>query len=83
VITIGQILLALHLVRLTGPDNQLVLINPEQVIALRDPRGRPGEHFHQSVHCLVFTADSKYTPVTETCPEVRRRLELLEQQEQE
>jgi hypothetical protein len=69
--------LALHLVKFTGPDNQTVLINPEAVIELRDPRGRPGEHFHHSVHCLVFTGNGKYTPVTETCVEVRQRLEHL------
>lgn len=69
------IILALHLVQLTGPDDQKIFLNPESVIALRDPRGKPGEHFHASVHCLVFTGDSKYTPVIETCAEVRIKLE--------
>jgi hypothetical protein len=78
-ITLAKIFLALHLVRLTGPDNQTVLINPEQVIALREPRGGQGEHFHASVKCLVFTSDSKYTPVAETCAEVRQKLEQLDE----
>jgi hypothetical protein len=74
--TLEQIILALRLIALTGPDRQMVLINPEQVVALREPRGQPGEHFHAGVKCLVFTGDSKYTPVIETCSEVRQRLEF-------
>jgi hypothetical protein len=65
----------LHLVRLTGPDHQVVLINPDEVVSLREPRGQRGEHFAAGIACLVFTADGKYTAVTETCSEVRQRLE--------
>ena len=74
---LGSFLLALHLIRLTGPDNQVVLINPETVIALREPRGEKGQHFHASINCLVFTTDAKFTPVIETCVEVRTKLEQL------
>jgi hypothetical protein len=70
--------LALHLIRLTGPDNQTVLINPDSVIALRDPRGKKEhQHFHSSVHCLVFTSDAKFTPVAERCDDVKLKLEQL------
>lgn len=69
------IILALHLVRLTGLDNQIILLNPDQVIELREPRGQPGQHFHASVKCLVFTSSGKYTPVIETCDEVRLKIE--------
>lgn len=69
--------LVLHLIRLTGPENQAVLINPEQVIELREPRGQQQEHFHKSIRCLVFTSSGKYTPVIETCEEVRVKLEQL------
>ena len=72
---VSQLLLVLRLVMLHGPDEQLIQMNPESVVALRDPRGRPGEHFHASVHCLIFTSDSKYTPVQETCAEVKQKLE--------
>lgn len=82
-ITIAEVLLALNLVQLTGPDNQKVLINPETVIALREPRGERGQHFHASVNCLVFTADAKYTAVLEPCSEVRQRLEQIERSKEE
>jgi hypothetical protein len=72
--TLAQILLALHLVQLTGSDNQLVLINPDEVVGLREPRGS-GTHFHQSVRCLIFTADGKHTAVVESCDQVRQKLE--------
>lgn len=75
--TLGQILLALHLVALTGPDHQVILINPESVVELREPRGQPGQHFHESVHCLVFTSRSTFTAVLETCHEVRQKLEAV------
>jgi hypothetical protein len=80
---LGQVLLALRLVQFTGPDNQLILLNPEQIIGLKEPRGQPGAHFHASVKCLVFTSDSKYTPVIETCSEVRRKLESFEEEDKD
>lgn len=73
--TVSHLLLALRLVLLHGPDEQIVQINPESVVALRDPRGRSGEHFHASVHCLIFTNDAKYTPVQESCAVVKQKLE--------
>lgn len=73
----NPIVLALHLIRLTGPDNQIVLINPEQVIELREPRGQTIDHFHKSIRCLVFTSSGKYTGVIETCEEVRIKLEQV------
>jgi hypothetical protein len=80
--TIAQILLVLHLVRLTGLDHQVILLNPESVIALKEPRGQKSEHFAEAVKCLVFTSDSKYTAVLETCAQVRDKLEsFIEEQD--
>lgn len=68
------VLLALQLVQFAGPDGQLIEINPDQVVELREPRGRPGEHFHESVKCLIFKSDAKYTAVTEDCESVAHKL---------
>jgi hypothetical protein len=68
------ILVAFHLVRFTGPDNQLIEINPDEVVAIRTPRDSE-QHFHQKVACLIFTSDGKFVGVIETCEEVNRRLE--------
>jgi uncharacterized protein YlzI (FlbEa/FlbD family) len=76
--TLVQIILALHLVQLTGLDGQKILLNPEQVIDLKEPRGQPGEHFTAAVKCLIFTSNGKYTAVIETCAEVRYKLEEQE-----
>jgi hypothetical protein len=74
-VIIAEIILAVHLVQFTGPDNQVVLINPDTVISIREPRGPKGEHFHPSTNCLIFTSDGKYTSVTESCNVVRDKLE--------
>lgn len=69
------VLLALHLVKFTGPDGQLIEINPDQVVELREPRGRPGEHFHETIKCLIFKSDAKYTAVAEDCETVAAKLQ--------
>jgi hypothetical protein len=73
------IILALHLVRLTGIDGQHLEINPEQVIELRGARQvQPGQLGHHLVHpeskCVVFTTDGKFLAVAEDCDTVRLKL---------
>jgi hypothetical protein len=68
--------MAVNLIKLTGPDDQLIEINPSQIVGLRTPRkGSDDHHFHASVKCLVFTADGKFNAVVESCTEVRTLLE--------
>jgi hypothetical protein len=73
----------MHLILLTGPDHQVVLINPDEVVSLREPRGTDqSTHFAKGIACLIFTADGKYTAVIETCAAVRQKLEQLTPQEE-
>jgi hypothetical protein len=58
----------------TGPDGQSMLINPESIISIREPRGTEG-HFHNDVKCLIFTSDGKFLAVTEDFDTVCERLE--------
>lgn len=67
-------LFALRLVQFYGPDHQLIEIAPDQVVSIREPRGVELRHFHEHVHCLIFTADGKFSAVLEDCRTVEQRL---------
>jgi len=62
----------LAFVALTGPGGQPVFVNPSEVISVREPLGG---HYDPAVRCVLHTSDGKYIAVTETCVEVRRKLE--------
>jgi hypothetical protein len=68
----SQLIDALTLVMLTGPGGQIVEINPEEVVSIRSPRSV--DHMPRSVHCIVFTTDSKFIGVEEPCPQVEKKL---------
>jgi hypothetical protein len=61
--------IVLTLIRLTGPEGQVIEINPQQVVSVRSPRST--EHFGPGVKCLISTADGKFTTVVEPCSKVR------------
>lgn len=67
-------ILALTLVKLHGPGGQIVEVNPEHVVGLREPRASPTEHFQKEIRCLIFTLDGKFTGVLEDCAEVIQKL---------
>jgi hypothetical protein len=67
---------ALRLITLTGPDGQVIELNPGTVATLRTVRDRDADHFARGTRCIVFTTDGKNVNVTETCKQVH---ELLEQ----
>jgi hypothetical protein len=67
--------LALHLVRLTGTDGQLIELNPEEVVSVREP-GSIAEHLHPRTRCVVYTSDGKFISVREECRDVQRKLEV-------
>ena len=71
----GAYVLVLAFVSLTGPDNQPVAINPNQVVATRVPRDTTGTHFAPGIKCLIYTTDGKLTMVIEDCDEVHRKLQ--------
>lgn len=69
-----QIILAVNLIQFTGPENQVVEINPAQVVTTRKPRNTEG-HFNKNIKCLIHTTDGKYVAVVEDCEVVHQRLE--------
>ena len=78
------IILALHLVRLTGIDGRHIEINPEQVIELRGQTEHPlpgaagSRLVHPDTNCLVFTTDGKFVSVKEDCDTVRLKLQEMQ-----
>lgn len=62
------VVVAQALLVLTGPDNQVVEINPAAIVSMRVPRH--AEHFAPGTHCIVFTSDGKYTMVQEACSKI-------------
>jgi len=59
--------LAFELLRLTGPDGQVMELNVDQVVSLREPRGELKGHFHKDIKCLIHTTDGKFIAVLEPC----------------
>lgn len=57
----------------TGPDNQEIVLNAEEIVTLRPPR--VSEHFAPGAQCLINTEDGKFLTVMETCLEIRNRIE--------
>lgn len=57
----------------TGPDNQEILLNVEEIVTLRPPRSV--EHFAAGAQCLINTVDGKFLAVMEPCSEVHHRIE--------
>ncbi|MCP3460335.1 hypothetical protein [Bradyrhizobium sp. CCGUVB23] len=68
-----MIILTFQLLQLHGPQDQLIDINPDQVVSFRKPRAEG--HFPKGIRCLVSTVDGKFSTVTEDCETVRARLE--------
>jgi hypothetical protein len=62
------VILALELITLTGPDKQVIQLNPNVIVSLRAPR--VGEHFAPGTRCLIHTSDGKIIVVQETCTQV-------------
>jgi uncharacterized protein YlzI (FlbEa/FlbD family) len=69
----GVLLLAVHLIQLTGPEHQMIELNPKSIVSLRTPR--VAEHFWAGARCLINTADGKIVVVKEACDEVRHMIE--------
>jgi hypothetical protein len=67
------ILVAVHLIRLTGPEHQVIELNPKQIISMRAPR--VAEHFAGGTHCLIHTSDGRIVVVMETCEQVYKLVE--------
>lgn len=62
---------------LTSSDGLPVHVNPTQVVTARAVRPNQKEQLAQGVKCVINTSDGKFISVTESCDEVRRRIEML------
>jgi len=57
-------------IAVTGPDNIHVLINSDQIVSLREPRGQD-RVVHKDAKCIVFLTDGKFIAVIEECEKVQ------------
>jgi hypothetical protein len=55
----------------TGPEGQIIAVNPLAIVSTRTPRG----HFSKGIKCLIHTADGKYISVIETCEFINKHLQ--------
>lgn len=72
----AEVMLAVNLIVLTGPDQQRIEVNPDKVVTIRKPRGGEDGHFAPGTKCLIHTTDGKFFVVIEDCETVRRKLSL-------
>jgi len=69
-------LAATAFIQLTGPDNQVIQLNPKSIIDFRTPRGT--DHFAPGTRCLIHTTDGRFISVVETCDEIHHILEDMQ-----
>jgi uncharacterized protein YlzI (FlbEa/FlbD family) len=72
-----RVVLLATLIVLHTLDGREIDINPKQITSMREARedDEGGKAFTPGVRCMVNTTDGKFVTVTETCEEVRRKLE--------
>jgi hypothetical protein len=58
-------------------DNREVIINTAQITQLQEARdaGDPHKRTDPDVRCIIALADGKFVSTTETCEDIRQRLE--------
>jgi hypothetical protein len=71
------VIVAFKLVLLHGPGGQMIEINPDQVVTLREPRADEG-HFPKGIRCIVNMTDGKLNVVQEDCSTIRDMIEEAE-----
>ena len=64
---------ALILIVLTGPDGQHIELNPKEIVSIREPRTTE-DHFPKGARCLINTTDGKIVVVTNTCEAVHEMI---------
>jgi uncharacterized protein YlzI (FlbEa/FlbD family) len=70
------ILAALYLIRLHGLDGHEIDINPREITVMQEKK--QGQHLAAGAECAISLSDGKFVAVTETCDEVRQKIEALE-----
>jgi hypothetical protein len=70
---------ALPLILFTGPDGQIIEVNPQAIASIRSIR--VSEHFASGVKCNIFMTDGKNISVIETCTEVHDKLQQAKEKD--
>jgi uncharacterized protein YlzI (FlbEa/FlbD family) len=70
------ILATLYLIRLHALDGHEVDINPREITVMQEKK--QGQHLAAGAECAISLSDGKFVAVTETCEEVRQKIEALE-----
>jgi len=69
-------LVELRLAELHGPNGrQEIYVNPGEVASVRAPSAADHAHFAPGARCLVYMSSGNFVLVSETCDEVRQRLQ--------
>lgn len=66
----------LTLVAIQGIDNQIIWVNPVEVLSVRTPRPPPKTTVSSNVKCLIELSDGKGVSAAESCDDVRRKLNI-------
>lgn len=61
-------------IQLTGPDQQVIQINPQTIIDYRTVRGMDIDYWAAGTRCVIHTVDGKFIPVHETCDQIHQIL---------
>jgi hypothetical protein len=75
--TIAELLAALHLILVHGPDGQNIELNVNEISSIREPRQVEG-HFAKNVHCLIFMTNGKLIAAIEECPVILDEIKVVE-----
>jgi hypothetical protein len=57
---------------LTGPESQVIYVNPNSIISIRKPRS--SEHFGPGVKCIINTVNGKFIAVIEDCATIIKEM---------
>lgn len=67
----SKLVVAAALVAVTGPGAKPIMLNPHEVVSVRQSPANLAD----GVQCLIHTTDGKYISVIEDCASVVRKLE--------
>lgn len=64
--------LALLLIPLSGPDGQVIWVNPVEIVSMRAPRTSSG--LHEDIQCTLTMADGHFIALIDGCGVVSQKL---------
>jgi len=66
----APLFMALNLIVLHGPNNQIVEINVDEISSIRTPRLISQRHFPKGIQCVITMTNGHFNAVVETCEAV-------------